>query len=988
MNRPLVASLMLVSAALSLSACKAEGCLDDQGNCRVPAPCPRVSFTCEVSTDSLSVAPVTTLAQRPRGWDALATIGDVKLQNDFTEVVIAGLGHQNLLDPNGGSIIDLAPRGGADGVNQILQVVGILPGDAAHYTSMELIDERPNRVAVQVKGSLDGKPDLLVYTRYELTPCDHGVRVRTEIVNHSPDTQLWALMDGLYWSGREAVPFAPALGEGFEHPSFDLLSINDVFHRFPFVAGSTHTNDSEASGFAQVSCTADHLEGFNSDQVSAAGLPRTVVPARGFQVFERFISVADGQGVSHALDTAFEVRRQVVGEQTAVLSGRVERSGALALGEERTASVLISEGTLDSPASARTPWTQVVPAADGTFSARLPTGRPFVVEVHAFGQKQIEQGVTSFTTDVNLGALTLPSSATVTFSVVDGSSMAPVDAEIFLTPTSDDEATSLAGTFHGRFGSCSPWLGAPPGASPACNRVLVHQGTATAEVPAGSFHVYAFHGPFWSLGHVVATFTPGAQQVSLSVTKLPLQPEGTFSGDFHVHGAASFDSSLPDFDRVLAISASALDVIVATDHDVVTDYAKVAKALGLTGHLTTVSGVETTGHIPFLYIPNSGFPLVIGHYNLWPLKFDPSLPRNGGPFDELIEPGALLDRTQPLFTGEQLLELNHPWADAEFGRDLGFPRALSLDLRQNLPTGDDGTSAGIYVRTPAGSRFANDAHHAQEVMNGTENAQYLQYRAFWFYLLNQGKLRTGTANSDSHSLTDNTVGLPRNLVTADTTPGPDFDVDVMNRAVKAGHLIGTNGPVITATITDKLGVAHSCSLTAFTPKSGATVKVKVTSAPWVPVAQVRFVVNGQVVKIIDGLTPPADPFATGGELTRYEGEVAVSELVSGVTADAWLVIEAGSALVATADLGGGLSNALDGMPDTTDNNGDGVIDAKDIASGKKVGPLADPPTPARDSVGWHFYNLTHGYPVAFTNPFVLDLDGDGQFTAPRVKGGR
>ncbi len=31
-------------------------------------------------------------------------------------------------------------------------------------------------------------------------------------------------------------------------------------------------------------------------------------------------------------------------------------------------------------------------------------------------------------------------------------------------------------------------------------------------------------------------------------------------------------------------------------------------------------------------------------------------------------------------------------------------------------------------------------------------------------MLNQGQLKTGTANSDSHSLTDNTVGMPRNVV--------------------------------------------------------------------------------------------------------------------------------------------------------------------------------------------------------------------------------
>ena len=56
------------------------------------------------------------------------------------------------------------------------------------------------------------------------------------------------------------------------------------------------------------------------------------------------------------------------------------------------------------------------------------------------------------------------------------------------------------------------------------------------------------------------------------VESLPLLPAGAVSGDFHVHGAASFDSSIPDQDRVVSFLATGLDVVVATDHDVVTTY--------------------------------------------------------------------------------------------------------------------------------------------------------------------------------------------------------------------------------------------------------------------------------------------------------------------------------------------------------------------------------------------------------------------------------
>ena len=65
-------------------------------------------------------------------------------------------------------------------------------------------------------------------------------------------------------------------------------------------------------------------------------------------------------------------------------------------------------------------------------------------------------------------------------------------------------------------------------------------------------------------------------------------------------------------------------------------------------------------------------------------------------------------------------------------------------------------------------------------MNGTENEDLQPYRAYWFYLLNQGIVRAGTGNSDSHGLVDNVLGTPRTLVWTDQTVA-DFDEAAFNR---------------------------------------------------------------------------------------------------------------------------------------------------------------------------------------------------------------
>ncbi|HYO56324.1 CehA/McbA family metallohydrolase [Archangium sp.] len=997
--RLLAASLALLG--LTLVGCKKEGCLGNDEGCRVASPCEKLSYSCEAASGSKlevrvltpedkragSHAPTAGADTVPGGLNALGARGDILLGNDQAVAVISGIGTPHLLDPGGGSLIDLSVRGkDNDGLNQVLPVVGILPADAAHYTSMELIDERPKRVAVQLHGTLDGKPEFPIHTLYEMRPCEPGIRVRTEVLNASVDPQLWALADGFYWSGREALPFTPSEGTGYKHPSFSLLTIGDAFRKFPYLTAALASDP--ASSYAHVACgEANLLEGFQSDQISSSGLPRTVVPPRDYLVFERFLAVSERGDMASAADLALEIRQKLHGEEYVTLTGTVNRREA-PLGAGREVSVIISEGDLAADPSTRIPWTQVTPDREGHFQARVPTGRDYVVELHAFGRKVADRQLDKVDADTDVGTLTVPANTRLTVNVREAVTSNALTAEVFVVPVDATTQKDTRGTLHGQFGTCAPWLGPPPGPSPACNRFLVVNGAATVDAPMGRYHLYAFKGPFWTIDRDTVTLGAEDTTVDFELRELPLQPAGTVGADLHVHGAASFDSSIPDLDRVLSFAATDLDVIVSTDHDVIYDYGQLVRGLGLQDKMSTVVGLETTGHILWMKRPGSTLPLVVGHYNFWPLEYDPTKPRNGAPSDELVEPGELFDRVKdsapPPLRDQLLVQLNHPWSDTEFGRDLGYPRALALDTRKNLPSSDDGTNAGMYVRTPRGG-FANNGQHAQEVMNGTQNDMLLPYRAFWFYTLGQGQLVAGTANSDSHSLTDNTVGVPRNIVYANTVAGPAFDTARFNTALKAGDSFGTNGPVIEAEV-DTVSGRRRFGLTPLVPSADAKLHLKVSAAPWVPVNEVRIIVNGTVVKTLDGaaLRYPADPFGTNG-LERYQGSIPLSDLLTR-SGDVWLVVEAGTRLPLAVDYGGPGGDEPDGIPDTGDNNEDGVVDRSDIAPDSSYGPLRTPapPTSEADPL-FHFAQVvTGGYPMAFTNPFLLDRNGNGRFDAPGV----
>lgn len=976
------ASMLVV--IFSLPGCGEPTCLGDDETCTIATACAALEFEC-----SGRIARVRELGASdriPGGVDALASVGDVVLENGVVTVVIDAIEHPHYLAPTGGNLLDMTSAGGQDdSLTHVFHAVGLLPGDTITYETLTT-ETGPGFAAVQVRGRLAGESASRVATRYEIRACEPGIRVRTEIVNLATEPRSWALVDGWYWSGREALPFSPGPGRGFDQPGI-VSPVEASWEPFPFMAASAHA--AGAATYFEVACNQPTLEGWHSEQVSALGLRPRIVGPRDYEVFERFIGVTPGRSIGPAADHAFGIREALFDEAFVTLSGTIVSPDPI--GDEIRASVLVVEGQEGTPEAERTPWTQVVPAFGGYFSVRVPTYRDYLVQVRAFGRDALEVPVRVDFDDVDVGPLEIAAAGTMSVTVnVDG---VPSWSQVLLHPADAATDEAVRAKLFGGFFECAPLLGSSTGGSPACNRVLVN-GFSSFLLPPGTYDVYATAGLFATIARERVTVAAGeGVTVGLELERLDVAPAGTLDADFHVHGGASFDSTVPDFDRVAAWLAADIDVITATDHDVVWDYANARAALGADARLQVIIGLEATGHILFDLTPGASVPQVIGHWNVWPLPFAPNAPYRGAPWDELVEPGALFDRFVeagwPATTG--VVQLNHPWAEAQFGRDLGFPRAVGVDARVPLPREYDGTGPGLVLRTPPGAGFSNDDYHTQEVMNGTENEDLQPYRAYWFYLLNQGILHAGTANSDSHGLVDNILGTPRTLVWTDQILGPTFDAAAFNADVRDGRMVGTNGPVIELSTTDASGATRTPSMEPFSPGAGAMLSIRVSAAPWVPVDEIRIVVNGEVARTLDvELSHPADPFGTEG-IVRFEAEVALSEVLPVGTGDAWIIVEAGAPLPVQGDVN------CDGIPDTGDNDGNGTIDWRDVERDEDepiemapvvcdrdqdVGPLGHPRDPAPDDPQYPFFAVTPGgYPMSFTNPLLLDRDGGG-FAGP------
>jgi hypothetical protein len=952
----------VVSAILALgSGCHRDGCVGgDDGTCVPPTACLALKYepTCAASpTVSRIVLDKALASADPK---SRGTTGDIVLANDLVRIVLSAPEHPSDLAPTGGAIIDLSLVGApGDQVNSIYQAAGLLPRDAVHYESKQF-QEGDNYVAVIFRGHLQADRRVTVVTRYEVRACEPGVRVRSDLYNGAADPNTLYLADGLFWGDQGALPFVPGVGLGFRAPDVNLRDIASAWAEWPFVAARPQASPDVS--YAVVPCDPVQAAGFNDPTLTAAGTPlTTTLPGDGIHL-ERFIVAKPGPGLAEAVGEALRVRAQVHGESAPVtVSGRVVAGGKPVKTESgQSVSLLFYEPAFgpdpDDPAR-RKPWNEVVAKSDGTgtFSVALPPNRSYRVQPYAFGLPAATP--TSFAVaqnDVDIGDVTLTASAHVLASVstVPGQ---PADTttfeELVIVPVGAPATDAPAPSVYGRFAGCDPMLGPPYGGSPACNR-MIKRGTFSLLVPPGRYYVYATRGPFATIDRAEITVSAGGESpAQLTVQLLPMLPDGALSGDFHVHGAASFDSSVPDKDRVASFLTSGVDVIIATDHDVVTSYQNVLQGFGLGAErrLALISGVEQTPNIPWLAVPGNDLPTTVGHFNFWPLQPDATLPGNGAPWDELREPGQMMDDMDALFpSGEGVRQINHPFAEAKLGRDQGFMQAIGYDPRTRIVPGAS-FAADVLLSVPGGpGHHSNLDWDVQEVMTGSSVANWLRYRALWFSMLSQGIVRAGTANSDTHSLAVDHVGYPRNIVFGkhqrDALDVASFDDDI-----RRGHMEGTNGPVLDVTITDQNG-EYRPGLEPIHVAPDAQLNVTVSCAPWVPVTEVRVIINGAVTRL-DVSKDPMNIDHFGTQVLKTTRSMPLQDRLRG--ADAWLIVEAGLPLPDAPDVDG------DGLPDLANPNIAGRPDRDD-----------DP--------RFDYWAIAPGsWPLAFTNPFLIDVDGGG-----------
>jgi hypothetical protein len=331
-------------------------------------------------------------------------------------------------------------------------------------------------------------------------------------------------------------------------------------------------------------------------------------------------------------------------------------------------------------------------------------------------------------------------------------------------------------------------------------------------VPVGSYDVYVSRGPEWDL-YVARKVRIGAggAQVRARLRHV-VDSHGWISGDFHVHAASSSDSHVPMQDRVYEFVADGVELIVSTDHNIVSNYEPLIAELGAGKYLTSLTGDElTTGSW--------------GHFGAFPL---PHMLEQAGHGAVLVHGRSAKDFFKDVRQNapEAVIDVHHPRIDREIGYfNLGHFDAHA-DRADRL-----------------GFSFDFDA---VEVLNGYQDSERRSVDRViddWFALLNHGHLVTATGNSDTHHLDHNLGGYPRNYVRVmDDQPWRLKPFEI-TRGVKAHRSFFTTAPFVRLTV-------DGGSLGDLVPAPGghARAEIEVQAAPWVSVSSVTLYVNGVETK--------------------------------------------------------------------------------------------------------------------------------------------
>jgi hypothetical protein len=785
---------------------------------------------------------------RIRGSDAIAGTGDWFLSNGTLCAAVLGTEHHGILIPGGGSLVDLGHCGRDDD-----QFIGLDPiynlSRKEMFRVLRIESHVDDTRAQIVTHARDG--GLTLTTRYSLDlEQPDRVTVHSSFVRDAEGPRLFAIGDILLHAENALRNFILNDGgeySGFRHVSREDSSYLDIASSIRSAAGTVLVG-SDGQG-PQVSYLYRPLESSSVDTLGESspldhftlGFSSVTVTNLGTRP-ALFPSLRPGplQAVQYLwmdipLGERLEFRRELRVSKRADVASLSDRvySNSLSKSGEPGGPVQVT-GSIDDPDArvhvfrtgegATSHITMARPAASGRFAFVVPRGS-YRLEILAPAGRRLIREIDANDPEgvVDLGSIELTPAARVTLP--RGAPMRLVFEGLGDTPDPafGDDLSGLT-------------LGGLPKANSQKTRD-VHLAGADHDpdsilIAPGQYQVYATRGPEFSLTRAKLSLAAGEHKaLEIPAPERVFDTPGWISADFHVHASPSFDSTLPQTQRLRSFVAEGGEVLVATDHDAVSEYVTLIKKLELGDRLTSLSGIEVTTTSP---TPNN--PSTTGHINVFPVPYRPELNRAGAMQDEGRRLREIISLARA-FPQPTIVQLNHPRRPDKplhHGAFLDHMSVAGAPFEPSQPIESPANRSLIEVDPQTGLRDVD--FDAIELLNGQSTDRYRLIQQDWFSLLSQGYRVTGMANSDTHNVTG-VVSMPRNYIRMTRDKVKDFDRSAFIAAALGGHVYGTTGPLLDV----MLGEAGPGDVFS---GNRANLSITVRAAPWVPVSVLRIYRDG------------------------------------------------------------------------------------------------------------------------------------------------
>lgn len=720
-------------------------------------------------------ARVERLTRVPRSFSGPARTalpGDYLLANGVLEAVISDLPHAGGYAETGGNVLDLAST--VNHQDALGEVYVYLQGDFMRQALYTRLATSPPRLDadsawIEVEGHDARDADMVFCTRYTLAGREPWLRLTTTVWNRGDSTRTaYRVGDVVQWGPSDH--FAPGPGHALTGKTL----------RTPWLAA---TGEQVAYGYA----AADSIGARNGATWSNVTLALTRLAPGDSVTVQRRLFVAphgDVEAARAAMLAADSRRARVVCRVVADSGASARGAGTPCLVEVRDhTGALVTEARLSTVGRDSVSF-ELAPG-EYSLAASAPAHPAAVPLVIALGAG-----------DRRSARLVLPRTGHLTLRALESIARQPLPAKFTFTPV--DSTTPV------------PNFGPVTHAAGAAHVIFTADGRAETDILPGHYIVTASRGPEYTVWADTLRIEAGRGGHAEFFLRRVLDTAGYIGADFHEHTIRSHDSSLPLEDRIITNLAEGVEVAVATDHDVITDYAPEIARLHATRLLTPVIGDEISTER-------------LGHFIAFPLKPDPAARGHGALQWRGLTPGQIFSALHGLPT-HPIVQVNHP----RDGR-LGYFTQVGLDSLTGAARSDS-----------MDLRF-----DALEVFNGKRVPAAELVMADWFHLLNRGYTMTATGNSDSHQAVAQEAGYPRNFVRLGVDDPAAVRIDSLVAAVRRHAIVVSNGPMIRFAASDGTPMGGSTRL----PSGGAplTLDVRVDAAPWVDVSSVTLVANGVAV---------------------------------------------------------------------------------------------------------------------------------------------